>query len=276
MRFFEIIISANDQLLREMLIAELAEVSFDSFEERDAELRAYIAESAYSKEVVEAVLTRYQSFGQPKLLSAGLMPEKNWNEEWERNFDPVEIANRIRIRAPFHESNPNFEFEILLMPKMAFGTGHHATTFQMLEKMLECDFSGKNVLDYGCGTAVLALLAEKLGAASILAIDNDDWATRNAKEILSQNNCTKTTVLEGEKESFAGKQFDWILANINKNVLKDSLQTLTASCNQGGQLLMSGLLADDVEEMKEAYSKNFSCVEDRIKDNWAVIHFEKK
>jgi len=276
LKFLEVTISAQDQLLREMLIAELAEVSYDSFEERSTQLLAYIDESIYSEDVVTEILSRYQNFGKPALISAELLPDKNWNEEWERNFDPVEIAERIRIRAPFHPSKEDFEYEILLMPKMAFGTGHHATTFQMLEKMLECDFTGSEVLDYGCGTAVLALMAEKRGAKTVLAIDNDDWATRNAKEVLLQNNCRKITVLEGEKELFEGKHFDWVLANINKNVLLDSLVTLANTCKVGGQLLMSGILADDVEEMIEVYSDEFLWKESRLKDNWAVIHFEKK
>ncbi len=276
MKYTEVKIAVKEQFLKEILIAELVDLGYDSFQEEEEQLLAFVVSETYDEAKVCELLARYQSMGVCSFIEAKPMPIKNWNEEWESNFDPVEIAGRIRIRAPFHESKPDFEHEILLMPKMAFGTGHHATTFQMLEQMLDFDFTDLSVLDYGCGTAVLALMAERLGAKEIFANDIDEWAVNNAKEILNDNKCTKVVVEKGEKDLFQNMRFDVVLANINKNVLLDSKPDLAKVLQAGGRLMMSGIFETDVEEMLDFYADTFQHLKTVQKDNWAVIHFNKK
>lgn len=267
-------IQVSNVVFQEVLIAELSQIGFDSFQQEDDRLLAFVEKSGFEQSSFEAILSKYEDNG-VKSLGWEDLPDINWNEEWEKNFDPVEIADRIRIRAPFHESKPEFEFEILLTPKMAFGTGHHATTYQMLEKMLELDFKEKNVFDYGCGTGILLLLASKLGAKQLFGIDCEKQAIENATEILKDNECWPVSIVQGDKNAFKGKEFDIVLANINKNVLLDSLDELAASTKTKGQLLMSGILKKDLPDMLDSYSNYFQHIETRLKDDWAIILFER-
>ena len=201
-----------------------------------------------------------------------MVPEVNWNAEWEKNFDPVIVADRILIRAPFHEVEGQFDYEILIEPKMAFGTGHHETIFMVLKEMLDMNFEGKEVLDYGCGTGILAVLADMKKAKRVDAIDYDENAVRNALEIAGNNGTTIVEISVGDKTYFEGKHYDVVLANINKNVLKDSITDIRAALRPNGELLMSGILRSDKQEMLDLSAKSgFRLKSQHEKGQWVLL-----
>lgn len=250
----------------DILVARLAESGFDGFEEEKNVLKAFISSDAYDEHLLQTMA-----------VSAGLnfsetiIEETNWNQLWESNFSPVIVDDFVAVRAHFHEPIKEVELEIVITPKMSFGTGHHATTYLMMQQMRQLDFAGKKVLDFGTGTGVLAILAEKSGANKIAAIDNDTWSIENAAENISRNNCSKIDLLLKNSADLQDK-FDIILANINKNVILDNFEALSRQINVGGYLLLSGLLADDKQDILTA-AQAF-CLELRQaveKDNWLFI-----
>ena len=173
------------------------------------------------------------------------MPDKDWNAEWEKSFTPITVAGRCRIRAPFHEYDANYQLDIIIEPKMSFGTGHHATTTLMIQQMFDIDLEGKTVLDMGCGTGVLAIAAKKLGAQNVMAIDIDHWSVENTQENAASNNVA-LTVIEGGEEAISGR-FDVILANINRNILLEQMPTYSTALNAGGTLCLSGFYSADLD-----------------------------
>ena len=200
------------------------------------------------------------------------VPPKNWNEVWESAFQPVAVGNKWYIRAPFHQSKEGFDHEIIIAPKMAFGTGHHATTFMMLEVMADMVLKEKKVLDLGCGSGILSIAAEKKGAASILAVDYDPLSVENTIENLKINNGTKIAVSQIDVESFDKKGFDLVLANINKNVLMENLYKIEHLVNPGGSLIISGVMTADAEEINKKISRFTNSIIFQ-KSNWICIHF---
>jgi ribosomal protein L11 methyltransferase len=229
----------------DLLVAELSQIGFEGFEEGENILKAFIPASDIDDDAVKELAERndfsyHQTF----------IEDTNWNAVWESNFQPVIVDDFVHgtpwvaIRAEFHESIAGVEHEIVITPKMSFGTGHHATTFMMIRQMKKINFTGKTVFDFGTGTAVLAILAEKLGAKNILAIDNDDWSVANAAENIDRNDCARIK-LEKAGSLLPGEQFDIILANINKNVILDNFSILVKKISPGGILLLSGLLIED-------------------------------
>ncbi|MEJ2003970.1 MAG: 50S ribosomal protein L11 methyltransferase, partial [Cyclobacteriaceae bacterium] len=207
---------------RDILVAELSYIGFDSMMETESGLEAYIEESDFDRESVDGLIARYPDFDISYATSR--IVSRNWNEEWEKNYEPISVDGRCRVRAVFHDPDPSIPMEILINPRMSFGTGHHSTTYLMIQHQLDLDHNGKRVLDAGCGTAILAILAEKLGAGEVIAYDNNTWATENAPENVALNNCSVIKVLEGTigNLKLEGK-FDIILANINKNVLLEEM-----------------------------------------------------
>jgi len=247
-------------------------MGFEGFEVKESILVGYIATDEYNQADCEALIGKYAGLGKAQLLSAELLAEVNWNEEWEKNFDPVVVAERILIRAPFHDVEGEFDYEILIEPKMAFGTGHHETTFMVLKEMLDMNFEGKEVLDYGCGTGILAVLADMKKAKRVDAIDYDENAVRNALEIASNNGTTIVEISIGDRTYLKGKKYDVILANINKNVLKESMMDLRAVLRPKGALLMSGILGSDKQEMMDLSAKSgFRLKSQHEKGQWVLL-----
>ena len=223
MQYLEFKISCKESF-REILIAELAEVGYDSFLETDEGFDAYIQEDLFDRNTYQQVIDQYRDAASLQVTEA-IMPKVNWNEEWEKNYDPIEVGDQVYVRASFHEHRPEFEYEILINPKMSFGTGHHATTYLMLSHQLTIDHSGKRVLDIGSGTGILAIMAHQLGAGHIEAFDIDEWCVENGNENFSLNGIQDIQMDLGTIREVSPKgPYDLVLANINKNVLLDEME----------------------------------------------------
>lgn len=226
-------------LQTEILIAQLFSIGFEGFEETESGLQAFISSVAFDEEAIKEIAAN-----QNCTYTLSVIEETNWNAVWESSFSPVAVDDFVAIRADFHEPADNVVYEIIITPKMSFGTGHHATTHMMVQRMRGLDFRHKSVFDFGTGTGVLSILAEKLGADTVLAIDNDEWSIDNAMENCQKNNCKKIKLLKADSPVQMGS-FDIILANINKNVILDNLSTLHSCLQKDGTLVLSGLLSED-------------------------------
>lgn len=260
---------------QEILIAELAEIGFDSFLENEDGIDAYILESEFDREKFSEVISEYQVAGQIT-LTEGVMPKVNWNEEWEKNYDPIEVEDLVYVRASFHEPKSGFKHEIVINPKMSFGTGHHATTYQMLRHQGELDHSGKRVLDVGSGTGILAIMAHLLGARQVEAFDIDDWCVDNGNENFDLNVVTTRMGLGTIREVNPVGPFEIILANINKNVLLDELRIYSGLLAPNGFLLLSGFYTEDIEDLVNAAEPlDLVLRKKSSKDNWAALILEK-
>ena len=257
----------------EILMAELIEIGFDSFTEEHNGILAYIQKdlfddkqlqeiNMFSNEAVEISYT-YQE-----------MPNINWNEEWEKNFEPINVENQVSIRAEFHE-NQNLPHEIIIQPKMSFGTGHHATTYLMIQQMLDMDFENKTVLDMGCGTSVLAIFAKQKGAGKTVAIDIDEWSVENSKENAERNN-VDLDISQGTADNLGAENFDIILANINRNILISDIPTYVSVLNNVGQLLLSGLCFFDVDDILEVCNEHKLTLKRKLqREEWVSLLLEK-
>jgi ribosomal protein L11 methyltransferase len=252
----------------DLLVAQLSEIGFDGFEEENRSLKAFIPINDFiAAAVKEIAASQNLSFIQTTI------EETNWNAVWESSFQPVIVDDFVGIRADFHEPIKGVEHEIMITPKMSFGTGHHATTFMMIQQMREIDFTDKLVFDFGTGTGILAVLAEKLGALKIFAVDYDEWSIENAAENLKRNNCSKFELKKADNAA-GEKQYDIILANINKNVILDNFSALVKQLAPTGTLLLSGLLKTDETDITAA-ARKFSLRLEKIisKNNWISLRF---
>ncbi len=277
MKYFVVEIASTNEALNSILIAELSNIGYEGFEELDWGIKAYVEEQGFDQTILQASLDKYKALGEASLLKSYQLENKNWNEEWERNFEPIMLGKRILVKAPFHKiDETTYQYVIEIEPKMSFGTGHHETTRMMMQEMSEMDFSQKKVFDYGCGTGILAILAAQLGAHSILGIDIDEWAYRNALENIDRNQIDNVTLKQGDIACVPNQQFEVILANINRNIILDSLQTLVKSLVPGGQILLSGILFED-KELIENTSAQFDLtkVNELNEGKWVMLHFEK-
>jgi ribosomal protein L11 methyltransferase len=255
---------------QEILIALLTELGYEGFEQQDDALLAFLPEAGFDAAALEATLLPWDL-----AYTTTLLPEKNWNEEWEKNFTPVRVGDFCGVRAHFHPPIPGVTYDLVITPKMSFGTGHHATTWLMLQAMQNLDFSRKTVLDFGAGTGVLAILAEKLGAARVLAIDNDDWCIENAKENITENRCINTFLLKSDTIP-RNQAVDIILANINKHVLLREMAGMQQQLKAGGVIVMSGLLLEDFEDIEnEAVSCDLSVSGRMTRGSWICLKLEK-
>jgi len=256
-------ISSN---LSDLLIAALDQVGFDGFEEGENSLLAYIKSDNFNEQFLKNIADNLNV-----AFTLSVIEETNWNAVWESNFQPVIVDDFVGIRADFHKPIDNVEHEIIITPKMSFGTGHHATTYMMIQQMREIDFNGKSVLDFGTGTGVLSILADKLGASDVLAIDNDHWSIENAIENFNRNDCKKVQVLKTDNTDL-DKSFHIILANINKNVILSNLPALFGQLNASGVLVLSGLLLEDETDILEALSKYSSKrIIKKERNNWICL-----
>ena len=230
---------------REILVAELGEASFESFVEHESGMLAYIDKAAYTSQLLGDIYVLQNSDFKISWVVKEI-EQQNWNAEWERNFHPITVSGECMVRAPFH-SKEEVTYDIVIEPKMSFGTGHHETTHMMLQHILDNDFEGKSVLDMGCGTGVLAILAEKKGAVALEAIDIDEWCYLNTLENIARNACDKITALQGDASLLQGKEYDIILANINRNILLDDIPKYAKCLKRGGQLYVSGFYSGDLD-----------------------------
>lgn len=256
--------------LQDVIIANLFELGFDSFQQYDEYLEGSCEKTTYSAEKLQELM---ELFGD---ISYEVREEEkvNWNEEWEKNYDPIIIEDKCIVRANFHQIDQKFDYEIVISPKMSFGTGHHATTYQMLAQQMELDHAGKKVIDVGCGTGVLAIMAKMRGAKSVQAIDIDDWCIENSQENFGLNNIDDIISEKKQMTEVKDRDFDIILANINKNVLMEQFQDYARKINAGGWVLLSGFYENDVEDLI-AEGKRHALIHKKttVKDNWAMMAF---
>lgn len=259
---------------RDILIAELGYAGFESFVETDEGVTAYIQEKDWREELLNDIdiLTNPEfkiSFTQKQI------EQVNWNEEWEKNFEPILVDGICSVRAPFHPK-PEVEFDIVIEPKMSFGTGHHETTHMMIQFILKNEWTGKKVLDMGCGTAVLAILAEMKGAQPLDAIDIDNWCYLNSIENTERNNCQHIAVYEGDASLLSGKNYDTIIANINRNILLNDMATYASCLKVDGELYLSGFYTEDLKIITEECNKHkLHFVENLERNNWVAAKFIK-
>ena len=257
----------------DILIALLADLGFESFTQNEAGLEAYIQEEFDNESLVKELSFEDFSF----LYTRTEIPKTNWNEEWEKNFHPVYVDDLVCIRAHFHPASENVKHDIIITPKMSFGTGHHDTTWLVSKTMFSLDFKNTSVLDMGCGTGILAILAKQLGATKLLGIDIDDWSIENSNENAAINNASEIEFTKGDASSLPTTQtFEIIVANINKNVLKKDLPAYFTCLKKDGYLLLSGFFTTDVDELKQlAETIGFEFIESYQKNEWAVIKLKK-
>ena len=275
MKTFEYSFTApSSDIQHDMLITMLAEIGFDSFMDDAMGLKAYCSADNRDDLAVENLLLE-PSFSDIRLLKVEEMPDKDWNEVWEASYQPVVVNDRCRVRAPFHEPDPSFEFDLVIEPKMSFGTANHETTAQIIQLMLETDFHGKTVLDMGSGTAVLAILAKKLGAARTVAIDNDEWAYRNAFTNTELNGVSDIEIILGDASSIQGS-FDVVLANINRNILLRDMHLYVAAMRPDAHIFFSGFYTEDLESIKaEAERLGLHYCRHLSRNNWVAAEFVK-
>lgn len=247
MQHIKVTFGINGEEQSAMLIAMLADAGYDGFEESGTQLLAYIEEQKFNADDLNQV-----ALISGATYTTETIPAQNWNALWESNFEPVVVDGFCTIRADFHNIAINTPYEIIITPKMSFGTGHHATTQLMMRLMKDTTLKGAKVLDFGTGTGVLAILAEMLGAARTLAIDNDAWCVENSQENIARNNCVHITVRQASLEHITADEYDVILANINRHILLEHMNALYGRLKSGGTILMSGLLTDDENIIKQA------------------------
>jgi ribosomal protein L11 methyltransferase len=250
----------------EMIVALLAEIGYEGFEEAEEDLKAFIPGYSFDEAALQQLLVERQ-LG----YTLQSIEQQNWNALWESGFEPVLVEDFAAIRASFHAPCTHVKYEIIITPKMSFGTGHHATTYMMVQQMGKIDFANKSVLDFGTGTGVLAILAEKMGATAILAIDNDDWSITNTIENLEANGCQLTIAEKGEAVPSEGK-FDVVLANINLNVITASLPAIVNICKSTTTILLSGFLEADIIVLIPLLEAHlFQKIEIFERNNWRCI-----
>lgn len=256
----------------EILIAELGYAGFESFVETEEGVTAYIQKNEWNPSILDDIqILNSDEFEISYIFEE--IEQTNWNQEWEKNFNPIIVDDTCSVRAPFHEK-PNTEYDIVIEPKMSFGTGHHETTHMMIQHILKNDFKNKSVLDMGCGTGVLAILAEMKGAKPVDAIDYDNWCYLNSLENVEHNNCKHITVLEGDASLLKDQTYDIIIANINRNILLNDMHAYVKCLKANGELYLSGFYADDIPIIEEECNKHgLRHVESLEKNNWVALKF---
>ena len=260
------------ELGSEILVAELGELPFESFIDSETGIVAYIQKQFWT----ENILDDLHILSSPEFQVSYTIEEidqVNWNEEWEKNFEAIEVDGICHVRAPFHPKT-DAKFDIVIEPKMSFGTGHHETTHMMIQHLLETDVAEKKTLDMGCGTAILAILSEMKGAQPIDAIDIDNWCYLNSIENATRNNCNQITVYEGDADLLIGKKYDLIIANINRNILLNDMQTYVDCLNKEGILLLSGFYNEDIPFIDASCTeKGLTYVKKFERNNWVSLKY---
>jgi len=266
---------ACDSEYSEILMAEVAEAGFDTFMETETGFEAYVEGDDFDKSLLESLKQKYNQV-KPLQFSFSQIPKQNWNEEWEKNVDPIVVDDQCLIRAAFHKIEKKYPYEIIITPKMSFGTGHHQTTHLMISRQMKMDHRNKRVMDAGCGTVILSIMASKLGAKEVEAFDIDEWSVVNGEENAANNQCKNIHIQQGkiEEVQLTGK-YDLILANINKNILMNEMHHYASFLTKGGQLLLSGFYVSDIEDLKaEATKYNLQEVVHDERETWACLLLE--
>jgi ribosomal protein L11 methyltransferase len=260
------------ELGSEILVAELGELPFESFIDSDSGIVAYIQKQFWTENILEDL----HILSSPEFQVSYTIEEidqVNWNEEWEKNFEAIDVDGICHVRAPFHPKT-DAKYDIVIEPKMSFGTGHHETTHMMIQHLLDIDVSGKKTLDMGCGTAILAILAEMKGAQPIDAIDIDNWCYLNSIENAERNNCNQITVYEGDADLLKGKKYDLIIANINRNILLNDMQIYVDCLNKEGILLLSGFYSEDIPFIDASCTeKGLTHLKKLERNNWVSLKY---
>ncbi len=256
----------------EILIAELGYAGFESFVETEEGVTAYIQKEEWRADILEDIqILKSEEF--EITFTFEDIEQTNWNEEWEKNFNPIVVDELVTVRAPFHEK-PSTKYDLIIEPKMSFGTGHHETTHMMIQHVLKNDFKGKSVLDMGCGTGVLAILAEKVGATELDAIDINNWCYLNSIENIERNDCHNISVYEGDVSLLDGKSYDSIIANINRNILLADIPEYSKCLNENGTLFLSGFYKEDIPLIEAECNKNMLKLKETIqKGQWISLKF---
>jgi ribosomal protein L11 methyltransferase len=269
-------IDPGKSFIGDLLAAELAEIGFESFMEDENGIKAYLPSKLYDESILKEKLNTF-SYAAGISFDKRLVESKNWNEEWEKNyFQPIVIGNECVVHSTFHKDIPKATYDILIDPKMAFGTGHHETTSLMAEFMLKAELKDRSLLDMGCGTAILAILSAKRGAKPVLGIDIDEWAYHNAIENIALNNQSEIEIQLGGAELLKDKKFDVVLANINRNILLQDMHLYVASINEGGELYMSGFYKEDIPVIdKEAVKHGLKQLSFIEKNRWVAVKYQK-
>lgn len=268
MNYIEITVSVSDIAIQQALVALLANIDFEGFEEDEGWIKALIQEEKFNQSNVDIIVQQFML-----TYSKSIIKHQNWNTLWESNFEPVMVADFVAIRAHFHDPIPNVKHELVITPKMSFGTGHHATTFLVMKMMEHVNFQDKSVFDFGTGTGILAILAEKLGAREVLAVDNDPWCIENAIENVINNFCQHIEIKQVNNANFI-KKHDVVIANINKNIILDNLEFLIKIANANGDIILSGLLQQDEIDILNAFNQvGWKHTITEEKDGWIVMHF---
>jgi len=265
----------NNNQSRENLIALLLDSGYDSFMETESTLHAYITSNKYDQENLNKILNAFDKGVEVEKVEE--LTEQNWNSIWESNYEPVPIGSNCIVRAPFHQKPAEIEFDIVIQPKMSFGTAHHATTSLMAQLILEEEFAGKSVLDIGTGTGILAILASLKGAQKVIAIDNDEWAYSNALENCELNNIENIEIKYGDASAIPNKHYDILMANINRNILLGDMHHYAKHLKQDARIYLSGFYQSDLEAIRnEAGKFGWVFAGQKVKDNWVAVVFQKK
>ena len=281
MKYFEITFTAQpcNEIVTDVLSALIAEIGFESFVECEGGIQAYIQQSLFDEEALKNVLADFPLPDTNITYSIFEPEDKDWNEEWEKNFfQPIVIDNRCVIHSTFHKDYPKAEYDIVINPQMAFGTGHHETTSSILGELLDADLKGKSVLDMGCGTSILAILASMRGADPVTAIDIDDWCVNNSRDNIALNNINNITVELGDASLLEGREpFDVIIANINRNILLNDMHAYVSCMHSGSEIYMSGFYVQDIDAIREkGESLGLKFVHYREKNNWVAVKLIKE
>lgn len=278
MKYFEFTFNTNPctETVNDVLAAVLGDAGFESFMEREGGLTAYIQQSLCDEDAIKSALAEFPIPDTEITYRFAEAEDKNWNEEWEKNFfQPIVIGDRCVIHSTFHTDVPQAEYDIVINPQMAFGTGHHETTSLIISELLDSELKGKSLLDMGCGTSILAILARMRGAAPCTAIDIDEWCVRNSIENIGLNRVSDITVEQGDAAALTGKgPFDVVIANINRNILLNDMKQYVACMHPGSELYMSGFYVEDIPFIREEAEQNgLTFIHHREKNRWAAVKF---
>ena len=281
MKYFEVTFTTQpcNETINDIVSALAGEIGFESFVEWEEGVQAYIQQSLFDKEALAQMVANFPLPDTQITYTIQEAEDKDWNEEWEKNFfQPIVIGDRCCIHSTFHQDTPKTEYEILINPQMAFGTGHHETTSSIICELLDADLKDKTVLDMGCGTSILAILASMRGAKALTAIDIDDWCVNNSRDNIELNGINNITVELGDANLLKGREpFDVIIANINRNILLADMAQYAACMHKGSELYMSGFYVQDIPAIQEkAESLGMTFVHHREKNNWAAVKFIMK
>ena len=278
MKYLEVTFTTHpcNETVNDVVSALAGDIGFESFVECEGGIQAYIQQALFNKEVLDEMISEFPIPNAKVEYTVKEAEDKNWNEEWEKNFfQPIIIGNRCVIHSTFHQDVPKAEYDIVINPQMAFGTGHHETTSLIIEELLDSELKDKSLLDMGCGTSILAILARMRGARPCTAIDIDEWCVRNSIENIELNHVDDIAVSEGDASSLAGKgPFDVIIANINRNILLNDMKQHVACMHTNSELYMSGFYVDDIAAIREEAEKNgLAFVHYKEKNRWAEVKF---